>query len=251
MALSSQLRRLTGILRYPFSPLSVCRDMSKEGAQDEAASRAYAGVRSLPIFLFVRWTILSALRSIRTEGTVVDVGSGPGYLAAAVKHRYPRLAVVGLDVNRTMVSIASARTGRRSSRPEFVLGAAERLPFKHESIGLIISSLSLHHWSDPASAFAEFRRVLLPGSRVLILDPRRDSRRFVLWGFGLVQMLSPKDIRRTNGAVGSLLSSYTAGEVCSMLERAGFQEVVVREGLGWLVAHAVKIAHGKTECMPG
>ncbi|HKQ18059.1 MAG TPA: methyltransferase domain-containing protein, partial [Solirubrobacterales bacterium] len=40
------------------------------------------------------------------------------------------------------------------------------------SFDVVVSTLSLHHWSDPAAVFAEIGRVLRPGGVALVYDLR-------------------------------------------------------------------------------
>jgi ubiquinone/menaquinone biosynthesis C-methylase UbiE len=51
-------------------------------------------------------------------------------------------------------------------------GTAEHLPLPDVSVDLVVSSLSSHHWSDPAMAVRELRRVVRDGRRALIYDLR-------------------------------------------------------------------------------
>jgi SAM-dependent methyltransferase len=44
------------------------------------------------------------------------------------------------------------------------------------SFDLVISTLSMHHWADPAAGLAEIGRVLRPGARALIWDLRPGVR---------------------------------------------------------------------------
>ena len=43
------------------------------------------------------------------------------------------------------------------------------------SFDFIISNGSLHHWKKPVDIFSEIHRVLKPGQKALISDPRKDA----------------------------------------------------------------------------
>jgi ubiquinone/menaquinone biosynthesis C-methylase UbiE len=50
------------------------------------------------------------------------------------------------------------------------------LAFPDRSFDLVVSTLSMHHWADPAAGLAEIGRVLRPGARALIWDFRPGVR---------------------------------------------------------------------------
>ena len=52
----------------------------------------------------------------------------------------------------------------------FVEGDAEALPFADETFDLVITRLSLHHFAAPEKPFAEMRRVLRKGGRLVVWD---------------------------------------------------------------------------------
>jgi ubiquinone/menaquinone biosynthesis C-methylase UbiE len=56
------------------------------------------------------------------------------------------------------------------------VGDVGRLPYRDGSVDLVVSTLSQHHWPDPAAALAELSRVLAPGGRIWIYDLRRALR---------------------------------------------------------------------------
>jgi ubiquinone/menaquinone biosynthesis C-methylase UbiE len=239
----------TFLLVLAQAPSKVRRDPGREGLQDRQASIAYDGMSATPAFAFSRLLILRALRRWRPDGTLVDLGCGPGYLAVRISKEYPGLTTVGLDVSSDMVDLARANSQRRASvNLRLVLGNVEALPLADGSIDCAVSSLSLHHWSDAQGALREINRVLKPGGRLLIFDARRDSPRLVYFAFVIGQLLSPADIRRTNGAVGSLWASYTARELESLLSGAAFDDVQVASRPGWLQATAVKPAVSPRAC---
>ena len=114
--------------------------------------------------------IAAALTAGVADGErVLDVGTGPGRLVAEIARRRPGLEVIGVDPSEDMLVRARARTSRLANA-RVVLASAEDLPFEDESVGAIVSSLSCHHWSDPAEALAEQARVLRPGGRLWVLD---------------------------------------------------------------------------------
>lgn len=49
---------------------------------------------------------------------------------------------------------------------------AAQLPLADRSVDIAVSTLSLHHWRDPAVVLRELWRVVRPGGRVLIYDIR-------------------------------------------------------------------------------
>jgi SAM-dependent methyltransferase len=61
-------------------------------------------------------------------------------------------------------------------RPEFLVGDVAALAFPDRSFDLVVSTLSMHHWADPATGLAEIGRVLRPGARALIWDVRPGGR---------------------------------------------------------------------------
>jgi ubiquinone/menaquinone biosynthesis C-methylase UbiE len=103
------------------------------------------------------------------KATILDLGCGPGDLALELAHRLRDSRVVGLDLSPSMMQLAS-RHATTDGRLRFIVGKAEALPFSDESVDLVVSTLSLHHWADPASAFAEIWRVLKPEGVALIYD---------------------------------------------------------------------------------
>ena len=103
------------------------------------------------------------------NGTVLDLGSGTGYLSIEVAKRAPGLQVYGIDLGRQMVKIAR-RHAKGVDNARFVFGNAAKLPFKDNSIDLVVSTGASHHWKAPRMVFDECYRVLKPGSEAWIYD---------------------------------------------------------------------------------
>ena len=96
---------------------------------------------------------------VRTAARVLDVATGPGYVAAAAARRGAR--TIAVDFSAAMV--AEAR--RRHPGVDFREGDAEALPFGDGSFDAVVMNYGLLHLARPDQAIAEAHRVLVPGGR--------------------------------------------------------------------------------------
>ncbi len=104
---------------------------------------------------------------------VLDVGTGPGYLALVASRLVgPEGAAVGIDASPEMIDRARSRAAREGSRAEYRVAFAESLPFEDGSFDVAVSRLVLHHLPGGLKlrALREVRRVLRPGGRLLVAD---------------------------------------------------------------------------------
>jgi ubiquinone/menaquinone biosynthesis C-methylase UbiE len=96
---------------------------------------------------------------VRSGTELLDVGTGPGFVAAAAVRR--GATVTGIDVADSMVELAQARVpaGR------FRRGSAEDLPVPDRSFDAVVGNFVILHLGHPDQGVAEARRVLRPGGR--------------------------------------------------------------------------------------
>ncbi len=121
----------------------------------------------------------------RPAPTIVDLGSGPGELAIELARRLPGARVIGVDPAAAMRD-AAARAAMLAgvTTAAFVHGEAGAIPLPDGSADLLVSTLSMHHWPDPAAALREIDRILRPGGEALVYDARfvtysdRELRRY-------------------------------------------------------------------------
>ena len=91
--------------------------------------------------------------------SLLDIATGPGYVAAAAAER--EASVVGVDFSSAM--IAEAR--RRYPALEFREGDAEGLPFADSAFHAAVMNFGLLHLGRPEQALMEARRVLRSGGK--------------------------------------------------------------------------------------
>jgi len=133
-----------------------------------------------PGAIFYNATVAKVLRKPETKiandvvakmgnGTILDLGSGTGYLSIEIARRLPSLQVYGIDLGRQMVKIAR-RHAKGIDNARFVFGNAAKLPLEDNSVDLVISMGASHHWRTPRLVFDECYRVLKAGREAWIYD---------------------------------------------------------------------------------
>jgi len=102
---------------------------------------------------------LLAAVNARPGVKLLDVASGPGYVAAEATRR--GLDALGTDIAGDMVDEAR----RRFPKAKFEVADAENLSFGDASFDAITCAFGMLHFPRPGRAVAEAHRVLRPGGR--------------------------------------------------------------------------------------
>lgn len=111
--------------------------------------------------------ILRLLDHKEEEGLVLVCGCGVGVECKVLGDQCKN--VVGLDVNRRAIKVASSNVPDVS----FVVGSATKLPFRDESFSRIVCSAVLEHIPDDKNVILEMQRTLKTGKELAITVPLR------------------------------------------------------------------------------
>lgn len=109
-----------------------------------------------------------------SHARVLEVGCGPGHLSRRLARE--RLDVTGVDLDPEMIERARRNAEHGTGSPTFIAADVASLPFPDASFDVVVSTLSMHHWADPAAGLVEIHRVLRPGGRALVWDLQPGKR---------------------------------------------------------------------------
>ncbi|MBC8329845.1 MAG: class I SAM-dependent methyltransferase [Planctomycetes bacterium] len=151
---------------------------------------------------------------------VLDVGTGPGLVAAMAAERGAN--PVGLDFSEAM--LAEAR--RIHPEIEFHAGYAETLPFGDGEFDAVVGNFVLHHSGDPNQVLREAFRVLRPDGRMGFTVWADFSK---LEAFGLFFAAVQEHAGDTELPHGPLFGVSEFAVFHEMARGAGFRDSSVRE----------------------
>ena len=165
---------------------------------------------------------------------VVDIACGTGDLALLFSDTAPPPAtVIGIDFTYEMLPLAAekARRSRSAGSLQWLQGDALRLPLPDACCDVVSIAFGLRNVADPSAVLAEFRRVLRPGGRLVILEfsqPRNPlirlcNRIYCGWIMPRTATLLSGDRSGAYHYLPRSVSTFaTPAELADMLRTAGF-----------------------------
>jgi ubiquinone/menaquinone biosynthesis C-methylase UbiE len=167
------------------------------------------------------------------QGSMLDLGTGPGYLPIEIVKRAPEINITGVDLSRKLIRMARANAQKTglSSQLSFEVGNSARLRFDDSVFDMVISTGMLHSLKNPVNVLLEIKRVLKQGADAWIYDPANvilyidkkkwkaslnPRERFCLGIFKLLGLHKP-------------IAIYRKSDVIPLIEAAGFNKYALDE----------------------
>jgi ubiquinone/menaquinone biosynthesis C-methylase UbiE len=114
---------------------------------------------------------LLQLAQLQNGDSVLDVGTGTGWMAIRCALQMAEGQIIGVDVTPEMLAQAAlnAENVGVKERIQFALASAMSLPYPDDEFEVVLSSIALHH-TTVSQSLDEMVRVLKPGGRIAITD---------------------------------------------------------------------------------
>ena len=186
--------------------------------------------RLLSLGLDRRWRAEAARAALAAApASVLDVATGTGDLAFALKRRARGTSVTGVDFAEPMLALAREKAARGELEVEFLLADGSALPFGEGRFEAVTIAYGLRNFADPGAGLAEFYRVLVPGGRLVVLE-------FTDPGPGPLGRLVNLYCRTVLPAIGAALSgrgddyAYLPASIEAFASAQGLAEQICRAG---------------------
>ena len=208
------------------------------GAMFDRVSRRYDGLnRILSFGVDQRWRRRATdLARLGPHERALDVGAGTGDLALAIlRSSAADTRVTAVDLSASMLRLCGLRAAGAglTRRIDRVVGTANALPFPDASVDRVIAGFAVRNFADLAAGLREFRRVLCPGGRAVVLELSTPPNRL----FGAIyrfyfEQLSPRVATFIGGdpeayryLPASVARHPSAEAVAALMRVAGFSAV--------------------------
>lgn len=169
----------------------------------------------------------------QAKPSMLEVGCGSAFVSLYFAKCGYRVS--GLDINKDIIEIAKKNFKKENTQGTFVVGTAEKLPFKDNSFDIVSSFGLIEHFEDPTPAFSEMVRVLKKGGLFFAdIVPNRFSVQSIgnIFNFFVTLPFSSKKAIR-NFRPLYFESSQSWVEYKKLIEKAGIKKVGIRGNRPW------------------
>ncbi|MGZ5575508.1 MAG: malonyl-ACP O-methyltransferase BioC [Methylobacter sp.] len=189
-------------------------DKAKIRQSFAAASVTYDGVAALQ--RTVGKELLDIIAAGSLTGTLLDLGCGTGFLASGLLGA--ARPVVALDIALPMLQVTRTKLAG-ASHVSYVCADAEQLPLSGQIVDGVFSNLALQWCVNLEAVFADIKRVLKPGGRLVFST------------FGPQTLHELKNAWAEVDAYNHVNEFYSEQQLARFLQLAGYTEIKIETRL--------------------
>lgn len=127
--------------------------------------------------------LLMDMVDAKKNDTILDLGTGTGYVAFALAEQFKDARIIGLDiVMETLKRNTQKAKENNLSNVRFEAYEGKGFPLSDHSVDTIITRYALHHFPNLLESLKEMYRILKPNGKLIISDPtpnENDTNHFV------------------------------------------------------------------------
>jgi SAM-dependent methyltransferase len=199
---------------------------------NSAASASWVEKQARLDGFFAPLSVAGLTRIGATRGDrVLDVGCGCGDTTLALARAVgPSGTALGVDISAQMLDRARARAAEEGlGHVSYLLSDAGAYPFKKAGFDLVFSRLGVMFFGDAPAAFANLRRAVRPGGRMVFVCPRAPAEcAFITVAVTAAKPLLPAGAMPIPGPEDPWMFSLAdPARVRRVLNAAGWSDVVL------------------------
>ncbi len=193
--------------------MTMAPGLDKAKIRDSFAAAATSYDAAAALQRQVGLTLLEKFPVQATDGWVLDLGCGTGFLSRQLATDNPSQPLLAVDIAWPMLQ--AARANDLNQATEFLCADAEKLPFAANSLQQIYSNLALQWCQDLQALFAD-------GLRILQADGQ--------WVFSTFGPATLRELKAAWKAVDDFVHVnpfYSAAAIEAFAHEAGFESVEI------------------------
>ncbi|MHA1988333.1 MAG: class I SAM-dependent methyltransferase [Promethearchaeota archaeon] len=108
------------------------------------------------------------------SGSVLDIGTGGGYLLKSLHDLNPNLELYAIDINKNMVEISKRNLLKYVVPATILKGSIEKTDLDDHFFDIVTCSSSFSYWENPAACLNEIYRILKPIGAGILWEPYKE-----------------------------------------------------------------------------
>ncbi len=174
---------------------------------------------------------------LKSNGHVLDLATGTGDLAFAVRERYTDSRVIGMDFSETILREGARKSAERGeTKCDWGVGDALTLPFPDATFDGCTNAFLIRNVVDLPLCLCEMKRVVKPGGRVVCMEITHPQtpifkQLFTLYFYKLVPVIGgiiAGDPKAYSYLPNSLTKFPPAEPLKRIMQDAGYRDVSYR-----------------------